>query len=435
MWKKSGLEGNCMNIAALLDLYRSNRNLSLNPSNLRRLQTEKLRNLIAHAYNNVPFYHEKFRNAGLYLSDIQNLNDLHKIPLTTKSEIQASPLDRMITRNVTIDKCVESRTSGSTGTPLRLISSKKTDSVTWNMLTRAYLKNGMRLRDKMMSVKDLSAHPVTYKSVVEYFGFMRKRYISIFDTPEVQMSFLAKEKPDIIESYPSTLVVIADACGSTINTRPRLIFTTAEFLDRQSRDIITKTFKAELFDHYASTEIGLMSWECRRHLDYHINADNVIMEFVDENNEPLSAGETGEIVCTNLNNYEMPLIRYAHGDAGQFVEGSCTCGIALPLMRMVGGRKDDFLQTTEGKIIPPTIFFPYPFQSCIGITQFRVIQERRDLLKFQLVLRESIKSEVFENARSEIRRVFGVDMEVEFETLDRLDREPSGKIRKVISRI
>ena len=424
-----------MSLAAFFRLYFSNKNLYLTPLELRKLQARKLRRLLLHAYNNVPFYQEKFRTAGLHPRDLQNLEDLRKVPLTTKSELQSTPLDRMIARGIELGKCVESRTSGSTGTPLRVMSSKRTDSFTWNMLNRAYLKNGMRLRDKMVSVRDLSAHPIAYKSVAEYFGLMRKRYVSIFDSPETQMNFFAKEKPDIIESYPSTLAVIADAYDGKVNARPRLIFTTAEFLDRQSREIITNAFKGELFDHYASTEIGLMSWECKHHLDYHINADNIIMEFVDEKNELVSVGKTGEIVCTNLNNYEMPLIRYAHGDAGQFVDGECTCGITMPLMRIVGGRKDDFLQTTAGKLMPPTIFFPYPFQSCKGIKQFRVIQERRDLLKFQLVLRESIEPEVFEKAETEIKRVFGKDMEVEFETLDQLNREPSGKIRKVISHI
>jgi phenylacetate-CoA ligase len=424
-----------MGLISFLSLFHSKRNLSLSTSDLRRLQTRKLQSILIHSYNNVPFYHEKFRSAGIYPCDLRNLEDLSKVPLTTKSEIQATPLEKMLARGVRLEKCVESRTSGSTGTPLRLISSKKTDSYTWSMLTRAYLKNGMRLRDKMVTVKDLSAHPVTYKSFAEYFGLMKKRYISIFDNPEAQMNFLEKEKPEVIESYPSSLVVIADAHEGTLDIGPRLIFTTAEFLDKQSRETIKKAFEAELFDHYASTEIGLMSWECKKHFDYHINADNVIMEFVDEHNWPVAIGETGEIVCTNLNNYEMPLIRYVHGDAGCSIDGSCNCGITLPMMKIIGGRKDDFPQTTEGKKLPPTIFFPYPFESCFGIKQFRVIQERRNLLRFELVLRESLEPKVYEKARLEIRKVFGEDMEVEFEKLDQLDRDRSGKIRKVISRI
>lgn len=166
-----------------------------------------------------------------------------------------------------------------------------------------------------------------------------------------------------------------------------------------------------------------------------MNSDNLIIEFVDENNHQLSTGEIGEIVCTNLNNYQMPLIRYAHGDAGQAIDGACNCGITLPLMRIVGGRKDDFLQTTEGRRLPTTIFFPYPFQNGDGIKQFRIIQERRNMLRIQLVLGEKLAPAVFLNARKEIQRIFGKDMEVEFETLDQLERDVSGKLRKVISRI
>ncbi len=424
-----------MGLTDFFALHYSNRNLYLRPPEVRKLQTKKLRSILVHAYDNVPFYHEKFRNAGLRPCDLQSLDDLHKIPLTTKTELQTSPLNKMIAQGVRLETCVESRTSGSTGIPLRLFSSKKTDSYTWTMMTRAYLQNGMHLRDKMMIIRDLSDHPATARSIGEYFGLMRKRYISIFDDPKVQLNFFAEEKPDIIQSYPSTFVVAADSYECTLNPKLRLIFTTGEFLDKQSREMITKTFNAELFDYYASTELGLISWECKQHSEYHMNSDNLIIEFVDENNDQLSTGEIGEIVCTNLNNYQMPLIRYAHGDAGQAVDGACNCGIALPLMRIVGGRKDDFLRTTEGRRLPTTIFFPYPFQNGDGIKQFRIIQERRNLLKIQLVLREKLAPVVFLNARKEIQRIFGKDMEVEFETLDQLERDVSGKLRKVISRI
>jgi phenylacetate-CoA ligase len=396
---------------------------------------KKLRSLLVHAYNTVPFYHEKLKRVGFRINDLQNLTDLHKIPLTTKSEIQDTPLNKMISRNVNLETCVESKTSGSTGTPLRVISSKKTDGITWRMLTRAYLKNGLRLRDKMVCFRDLSAHPIMHRSYAERLGYMKKEYISIFDDPERQLKFLQEKDPDIIESYPSTLVAIADAFKKASCKKLRLIFSIAEYVDRQSRETIADTFGADLFDYYASTEIGLLSWECKNHADYHINADNIIMEFVDENSGSLAIGETGEIVCTNLNNYQMPLIRYAHGDAGKAIADKCSCGITLPLMKILGGRKDDFLQTIDGKTIPPTIFFPFPFQNFEGIKHFRVIQEKRNSLRVQLVLKELLEPEVFKNAEFEIQKVFGEGMEVKFEILDELSRDRSGKLRKVISKL
>jgi phenylacetate-CoA ligase len=217
--------------------------------------------------------------------------------------------------------------------------------------------------------------------------------------------------------------------------KPRLIFTLAEFLDRKARESITGTFEAALFDHYGSSEIGLISWECKEHGAYHINADNLVIQFVNADGQSVNAGERGEIVCTGLNNYAMPLIRYKQGDIGAGVEGECPCGIRLPLMQVIGGRKDDFLVATDGRVIPPTVFFPYPFENLEKIQQFRVIQEKRDRLVIQMVLKKGLDPQLLENARKKVQELFGEDMVVEFEFLKEITREKNGKLRKIISRL
>jgi len=424
-----------MFLDTVVNLHLSRRNLSLDSSSLEILEISKLRKILEFAYDNVPFYHEKLKGAGLKPSDVRKLSDMKKIPFTTKKEIQSAPLKDMVARGVDINKCVRNRTSGSSGLSLTTLAAKKTDDYDTTMWLRAYFLNGMRLRDKMIVVKDLSAHPKPPKRWVEYLGLMKRQYISVFENPKKMAMFFASEKPEIIQSYPSSLLIAADLYEDLLVAKPRLVFTYAELLDSRSRDSIAKAFEANLFDYYGSSEIGLISWECKEHSNYHINADNIIMEFIGKDEEILAPGEEGEIVCTSLYNFEMPLIRYRQEDIGAAVDEKCSCGVRLPLMRMAGGRKDDFLHTTQGRIVPPTIFYPFPFENFEKISQFRVIQESRSKLKIQLVLKSSIEDSVLEKARENIRRVFGKDMEAEFEIFDNLEREPSGKLRKIISRI
>ncbi len=426
----------------ITDLLRSRRNLFLTASDLRKIQITKLRGMVIFAYDNVPFYHEKLKRAGVRPTDLQTLGDLRKFPPTTKSEIQNASLNDMIARYVEVGKCVKNRTSGSTGLPLTTIASKKTDEFDQSMWLRAHFRNGMRLRDKIVVIRDLTFHLelLTQKSWIERLGIMPRKYVSIFDDPRVTGNTLTKEKPEIIESYPSSLVILANFYEDLVRIKPRLVFTLAEFLDKIDRELITRVFDTELFDYYGSAEIGLMSWECRQHLNYHINADNIVMEFISEDGENVAPGEAGEIVCTNLFNYEMPLIRYKQEDLGAVVDGNCQCGVRLPLMKLLGGRKDDLLRATNGRIMPPTIFFPYPFESFEKIKQFRVIQERKDKIKIQLVVKQSFDSSsrasnLLEKARKNIQSVFGQDMEVEFMVVENLSREPSGKLRKIISQI
>jgi phenylacetate-CoA ligase len=219
---------------------------------------------------------------------------------------------------------------------------------------------------------------------------------------------------------------------------PRLIFTSAEVLDNESRKLIQSVFGSEVFDNYACYEFGLLGWECQHHMGYHMNVDSVIMEFV-KDGEPVTEGEGGEIVCTSLLNRAMPLIRYKMGDIGVPLAESCSCGVTLPLMKMMMGRADDFLTTIDGKAVPPTVFFPYPFEEAdFGvIAQFRIIQESSDKLVIYIALQDGFHDEdkVLQNAERRIQKLFGEGMQVEFKIVSELKRDPSGKLRKVISRV
>ena len=145
----------------------------------------------------------------------------------------------------------------------------------------------------------------------------------------------------------------------------------------------------------------------------------------------------GEILCTDLTNYAMPLLRYRLCDEGVPVEDHCSCGSQLPLMKKLTGRIDDFLVTVDGRRISPLIFGPYPFESLQGIRQFRVIQEKKDRMKFQMVVDKKLQNNVafFDQARDKIKKVFGEGMNVDFEFVDNINRDSCGKLRKVISRV
>jgi len=423
-----------MVLRTIVDLIGSRRNLFLSSTDLQRLQIKKLRTLLTYAYNNVPFYHTRFKDIGIRPDDIKIIDDLDRIPLTTKEDIQLTPLNQMVAKNVDMDGCVKNRTSGSTGLPLITLASKRADSLDAVMWLRANFENGMRLRDRIIEIRD----PRNFhkKRWLEYFGILRTEYVSIFDDVETQANFLTEKKPDIVESYPSSMEILANFFAHHQGSlKPRLVFTLAEFLDRNGRKSIERSFETELFDYYGSSELGLISWECREHGAYHINADNLIVQFVNSDGEMVKTGKSGEIVCTGLNNYLMPLIRYRQGDIGLAVDRGCPCGIGLPLMQIIGGRKDDFLVATDGRIIPPTVFFPYPFGSLEKIKQFRIIQEERNQLEIQLVVWEGFDVQLLEKARKNLKELFGEDMTVEFEFLKEIARDPNGKFRKIISRL
>jgi phenylacetate-CoA ligase len=422
----------------LLDLCTLRRNLHRSPSELRKMQTKKLRAIVEHAYRNVPFYRRKFDSARVKPNDIRTIEDLTKIPISTKSEIRSASLSEVVAGNIDLRKCVKRTTSGSTGAPLTVFVDSKAADFEDAVWTRTYLENGLKLQDRMLVIHDPRSRRVS-KSIglIQHFGIMRRKYVSIFEDVEQKSRLIEEYKPQSIKGYASSLAILADfGRQKSAHVHPRLIFSGAELLDNQTRKFISSFFEAEVFDNYACNEFSLLAWECREHMGYHMNVDSVIMEFVDDG-QPVSPGERGEIVCTGLANCAMPFIRYRLDDVGVPGREPCSCGRQLPLMKIVEGRTDDFLVTLDGKLISPLIFFPYPFQDFEGIKQFRVIQERRDKLVIQLVLKEGFRSgpEIFEKARRDISKLFGAAMQVEFQTLEKIEKDPSGKLRKIISHV
>lgn len=404
-------------------------------SAMEELQAKRLRLILRHAYYNVSFYHRKFDEVHIKPDDIKDTRDLGKIPPTTKYEIQRAPLLDVVARNFDVKKCGKDLTSGSSGIPLTTYMSKQAHDFYSAVWTAVFLENGVKFWDKKAIIGEPRNFPKR-KRWTEYFGIMPHKYISIFDDAQTQLGVLRAYRPDIIEGYPSSLLIIADMYRrQKEGLKPRLIFTLAETVDRETRRLITSSFEADLLDYYGSSEFSLIAWECSQHVGYHINSDCMVVEFL-RNGDLVNGNERGEITCTSLVNYAMPLIRYRQGDIGVPLKEPCPCGKTLPTMKVIEGRTGDFLTALDGRIISPTVFFPYPFKDFAKIRQFRVIQEKRDELKIQLVVEgNSLAEEVLHEAEKEIRRVFGQDMQVEFEFLDELKRDPSGKIKKIESRV
>ena len=108
-----------------LYLHKLKGNLRLKPLELEELQRKKLTAIVRQAYENVPFYHKKLRQAGIKPDDIKTLSDMQKIPITTRNELQSSSLKDLVASNVNPNTLIKETTSGSTGIPLTTFFSQK----------------------------------------------------------------------------------------------------------------------------------------------------------------------------------------------------------------------------------------------------------------------------------------------------------------------
>jgi phenylacetate-CoA ligase len=131
----------------------------------------------------------------------------------------------------------------------------------------------------------------------------------------------------------------------------------------------------------------------------------------------------------------MPRIRYAVGDVGVPTDEECPCGRGLPLMKEVEGRSDSFIQTPDGRIYPQMTFWAImrTFAHAEEIAQFRVIQERTDAITVPVVRGKNYREGIDEEIRRHIIGVLGEDVKITVSPVDELPRDPTGKVRTVIS--
>lgn len=424
-----------MFLSSLFDLLHLRKAQWLEIEELEEIQRKKLIAMIKHAYQNVSYYRKLFDAAGIRPEDIKSTEDLPKIPVTTREKFQQLPLQEIIAKGVDVAKCKKATTSGSSGIPLDVYFSERDYRFLELVWLRAYLENGLRLKDKMVRIS--YPHPIFRKHWFQHLGIWRRKHIPIFKSMREQVAILAKGNFDVLSSYPSNLRLLAGEMNKTRlkEIAPRLIFSTSEFLDKATRDSIVSALGANLFNYYGCWECGLIAWECKEHSGCHINTDCLVIELVN-NGVRVKPGQRGQIVCTNLHSYAMPFIRYDTGDVGMKRHEQCPCGRGLPLMDVAIGRRSDLVFMGKGIFSHPAMFDSL-MQGRVkeNIKQFRIIQKSVDHFVFQIVAEDGYRKIIAEYLRHGCERLFSNPIHLQFKWLLEIPKEKTGKLRIFVSEI
>ena len=220
-----------------------------------------------------------------------------------------------------------------------------------------------------------------------------------------------------------------------LEIRPAAIQTTSETLTDADRKLISDRFKCPVLDKYGSRETNVIACECESQMGMHINCENTFVEFLDKDGKPVEDGEIGEIVVTNLNNYGMPLIRYAIGDLGSPIKQKCKCGRTLPLMHGLSGRESDIVITKNGDMVD-SYFFSYLLQEFSEISYFQIVQETLEDITVNIVLSRRIEQREFEDKISErIHHFTNNSFNIHYKYVDEIPVESSGKRRLTKSKV
>ena len=410
------------------------------------LQSQRLRKLLKNAYDTVPYYRRLFDRMTIKPDDIQNINDLQRLPVLTKKLIRDN-FDAITAGDFPKKERVSLYTGGSTGETLVFYGTRYDHiSLSFAARQRAYSGVGFELGDKYahLSIK-YPADSIVKRFAQSSIDFFRRRlHLDVTMMRSNNLPLYAQRikrfQPAFIRGYPSAIYLLAQYLQregwSKIN--PRLIVTGGEQLYHYQRNLFREVFGCDTFDFYGAREEHLIAFECSQHTGYHIAAENVIVEIVDSQGKPVPDGKEGRILITNLHNFAMPFIRYDIGDYGISSNAVCSCGRGLPLLAEIKGRTTDVILTRTKEAIH-YMNTRWDFLLKYQVEQFQIVQETYEKVVVKLVIGEEYwrkySSELTSEIVSKFKLDFGEYMEIAIEVVKEIPPTPSWKSRIIISKV
>lgn len=398
--------------------------------------------LLTHAARTVPFYAGRLKAvSGLGAGDL-TLETFRRLPLLSRTDIQDAG-DALTSRRTPKDHgaVADSSTSGSTGRPLTVKSTALTAMFLLALNLRYHLWHGRDFSGRAAAIRslqgDMAKAAETGATLPWVPGYPTgpMSFLPVATPIRTQFEWLVRQDPDYLLTPPSNLRALLERSQET-GVRPsrlRDVTTMAEMLGPDVRGICERVWGVPLNDIYSAQEVGLIALQCPGHTHYHVQAESVLVEVLDDDGDPCRPGAVGRLVVTDLHNFATPLIRY---DIGDYAEAGapCPCGRGLGVLNRVVGRSRNMLTLPNGDRQ-----FPYlpsePLTTLAPIRQFQVIQHSIREIEVKLVMPRPLTADEEAGLCGYFTDNFGHPFAFTFTYVDEIPRNPGGKHEEVISRV
>lgn len=400
-------------------------------------QAGRLADILDFAARTVPWHRERW-GGDVAITPENAMSVLKTVPRLSKEELQEAG-DSLLSEER--PRRVSSKTTGgSTGRPVTVWKDSRSIARERAASWLGYGWFGIRIGDRGArfwgSPQEVSRRRMRFAAADLAMNRIR---FSAFAFEEENLETYWKRclrwRPDYFYGYVSMLTEFARHLEEAGRDGRRLdlkaVVTTSEALTRPQRELLEEVFGAPVQNEYGCGEVGAVAYECPEG-GLHVMADNVLVELLDEEGDPVPEGEPGDVVITDLRNRAMPLIRYDVGDRAAW-DGSCSCGRAFPTLGRIQGRAYDFVRDREGRRYHGE-FFMYLFEDLRDrggdIGQFRVTQTSATDLVIEIDASRELSADQEDFVRNRIRRqMTGIEPNLEY--VDRIERMDSGKIRVI----
>ncbi|MBP4137315.1 phenylacetate--CoA ligase family protein [Flavobacterium geliluteum] len=327
-------------------------------------QEQKLVGLLEYIGQYSPFYKRLFAEKNIDISRIKTIEDLQLLPVTTKEDLQQYNDDFVcVPQHKIIDY---SSTSGTLGDPVTFgLTDSDLDRLAYNEAI-SFACAGITEGDVVQLMTTIDRK---FMAGLAYFLGLRKLKVGVIRVgagiPELQWDSILKYKPSYLITVPSFLLKLieyAEVHGIDYNNSSiKGAICIGESLRSQDFTMntlskkITDKWNIKLFSTYASTEMSTAFTECEHENGGHHHPELIIIEVLDENNNPVKDGEAGELTFTTLGIEAMPLLRFKTGDVVQLHNSPCACGRNTVRVGPVIGRKKQMIKYKGTTLYPPAM--------------------------------------------------------------------------------
>lgn len=333
--------------------------------NIKKYQEEQLRELLRYVNKNSKFYSDQYKQHNINIDEINTIEDLQKLPFTTKDDLYEQNDDFIcVDRRKIVDYIT---TSGTLGDPVTFaMTDADLERLAYNEYISFICSDG--------NADDIYQLMVTldrrFMAGLAYFLGIKKLGAGMVRVGngmiELQWDTIRRIQPNALIAVPSfilKLIEYAEANGIDYkNSSIKKAICIGESLRNSDFSLntlgqrIKDKWDIKLYSTYASTEMGAAFAECGEGIGGHHRPELLIVEFVDEYNNPVKEGEPGELVITTLGVEGMPLIRFKTGDIVEHHTESCKCGRNSMRLGPVIGRKNEMIKYKGTTLYPPALY-------------------------------------------------------------------------------
>ena len=407
---------------------------------IKAFQEKKLKEVLQYLEENSPFYQKLFRENNINISEIQKLEDLKKIPTTSKNDIQQNNQDFFC---IPLSQIVDySTTSGTLGDPVTFgLSDKDLERIAYNEAISLACA-GIQKGDVVQMVTTIDKR---FMAGLAYFLGLRKMGASVVrmgpGIPELQWDSVFRYKPKYLITVPSFLLKMIDyAEKNNVDYKKSSIYgaicigesiKNQDFTDNILATKIKEKWNIQLYSTYASTEMSTAFTECEFQKGGHHHPELIITEILDDNENPVKEGESGELTVTTLGVEALPLLRFKTGDLVKAHYGPCECGRNTMRLGPVVGRKQQMIKYKGTTLYPPAM--NDILNDFNGISCYQIVIQSNEIGLDEIIIKLSTEtnSENFENeVRDHFRAKLRVSPKIEiidFDVLSKIVFHPNSR--------